>query len=385
MMATALLMVAALTLLFWAGFSIDLIYGSFRTPSLKKIVPCQNNAPPKVSVIIPARNEERNIEVALQSVLRQDYPNLEFFVINDRSTDRTGAILRRMSAADPRLRLVELNELPPGWLGKNYALYFGAQQAGGDLLLFTDADIVMQPATLRLAVAYLTEHHLDHLTLSPDIKMRGVVLGMLTATFFILFSLFARHWKARDPKSSHSVGIGAFNLVLANAYHAAGTHRAIAMRPDDDLKLGRLIKKSGFRQELLFGRGMIAVEWYASFRDMIDGLMKNGFASVNYSLTALILSTVTLFLVNDWPFLGICLTHGSTRILNILSALCALALACGGSRFCGSKWWYGLGYPVFVLIFIGILWRSALRALANGGIDWRGTHYPLDQLRANKV
>ncbi len=384
-MATVLFILAALTVLFWVVFSIDLIAGSFSTPFMKNIIPRSAMPQPRVTVIIPARNEERNIEVALRSVLRQDYPNLEFIVINDRSTDSTEAILARMSQADRRLRVVELHELPPGWLGKNYALYCGAEQAGGELLLFTDADIVMHPSTVSAAVAYLTERRLDHLTLSPDITMPSILLGMMTAAFFILFSMFVRHWKARDSKSSRSVGIGAFNLVRASAYRAAGTHQAIAMRPDDDLKLGRLIKKNGFRQELLFGQGMISVEWYSSIRDLIHGLMKNSFASVNYSMVAVIAGTLTLFLMNVGPFLAVFFTQGIARILNCMASLFALALACGGARFHGYKWWYGMGYPFCILFFIGIIWKSALTALANNGIDWRGTHYSLAELKANKV
>ena len=384
-MGSVLFLLSVLTLLFWIFFSIDLIAGSFSTPFLKNIFPGGETPQPKVSVIIPARNEERNLDMALHSVLRQDYDDLEFIAINDRSTDTTGAILARMAAADRRLRVIELRKLPAGWLGKNYALYCGARNSTGELLLFTDADIVMHPSTVRAAVTYLMERHLDHLTLSPGIITPSIPLGMLKATFFILFSMLTRHWKARDANSAKSVGIGAFNLVRARAYRAAGTHRAIAMRPDDDLKLGRLIKMNGYRQELLFGQGMISVEWYSSVKDLINGLMKNAFASVNYSMVAVIAGTVVLFLVNLWPLLAVFLIHGPARILNGVAALLPMALASGGARFHGYKWWYGTGYPLCVLLFIGIIWKSALTALANNGINWRETHYPLAELKANKV
>ena len=123
---------------------------------------------PRVSIVIPARNEERNLEEALRSVLALDYDNLEIDVVDDRSTDRTGEILDRMAAADPRLRVVHVRELPPGWLGKNHALWLGAAKATGEFLLFTDADIVMEPTALRRAVGAMVADGLDHLTASPE-------------------------------------------------------------------------------------------------------------------------------------------------------------------------------------------------------------------------
>ena len=147
-----------------------------------------NNDPadnyPKVSVIIPARNEERNIEEALTSVLHLDYPHYELIVLNDRSEDATGSILERMSLQFPQLQVVHIQELPSGWLGKNYALFRGAQAASGELLLFTDADIVMAPLTLKRAVAYLQGQALDHLAIWPEIRSEGWPLKILSAALF---------------------------------------------------------------------------------------------------------------------------------------------------------------------------------------------------------
>ena len=132
---------AIVTLLFWVAFGIELVIGS-RSIRFLKDVPSSKRLPtPKTSIIIPACNEEKHIQEALQSVLNQDYESLEFIIINDRSTDQTGAILTRMEKADPRLRVLRITELPLGWLGKNHALYYGAQNATGEWLLFTDADV----------------------------------------------------------------------------------------------------------------------------------------------------------------------------------------------------------------------------------------------------
>lgn len=376
---------AIATLVFFVAFGFDLVVGN-RSIRFLRDVPSTGKAPgPKVSIIIPARNEERNIQEALRSVLNQDYENAEVIVIDDRSTDGTGAILDRMAQADPRLRVVHVRELPPGWLGKNHGLYVGAHQATGDVFLFTDADIVMHPSTVRKAVGYMVANQLDHLTLTPEVRMPGILLDVFVGAFTIFFSLYARPWKAKDPKSKRFIGIGGFNLVRAPVYRAVGMHQAIAMRPDDDLKLGKLIKHGGYRQEVLFGRDMLQVEWYPSLREMIDGLMKNAFAGVNYSILAIVSSSIVQFLLNVWPFFGLFLTHGITRTLNAVVVLLIMFICWDNARFHNSRRWYGIGFPISTLLFVYIMWRSMLLTLMNNGIRWRGTHYPLAELRANKV
>jgi glycosyltransferase involved in cell wall biosynthesis len=345
----------------------------------------EDGASPRVSILIPARDEERNIEEALRSVLAQDYEPLEIVVIDDRSTDRTGEILAHLAAADPRLHAVHLTELPPGWLGKCHALQRGAEQARGDLLLFADADVVMDPTTVRRAVGYFLDRGLDNLTIAPQVRVPGVLATMMVGVGSIFFALALRPWKARDPKSTAAVGIGAFNLVRAIAYHDAGGHHPIRLRPDDDLRLGRLLKKHGCRQDILYGAGLLQVEWYASLRGMIDGLMKNAFAGVGYRLSAVVATTVLQSLFCLWPFAALFLTRGAAFWLNLAAVLLLPVLSAVGSRLAGVPRWHGVGFPVAVILFLYILWRSALLTLRQGGIYWRGTFYPLAELRANDV
>jgi hypothetical protein len=162
-------------------------------------------------------------------------------------------------------------------LGKNHALCVGSAEASGTLLLFTDADVVFEPATLRRAVTLMWLDGLDYLTAIQDARVPGVALNAFVAALGVFFALYARPWKAQDAHSRHHVGVGAFNLIRAEAYRAIGTHRAIAMRPDDDIKLGKLVKKRGFHQDVVYGRDLIIVDWYASPGELIDGLMKNAF------------------------------------------------------------------------------------------------------------
>jgi glycosyltransferase involved in cell wall biosynthesis len=378
-----LLLLAAATTLALGGVFIDFAIGHRRLRSLADVTPVRTG--PSVSIIAAARNEARNIEAAVTSLLRLDYPALEIIMVNDRSTDETGAILERLAQLHSGLKIRHVSELPEGWLGKNHALYVGAAEASGQLLLFTDADVVFAPTTLRRAVAVMEEDGLDHLTAIPDVKVPGLALRAFVAAFGVFFALYGRPWKARDRRSRCHIGVGAFNLIRADAYRAIGTHRAIAMRPDDDLKLGKLVKKYGLCQDAVYGRHLIAVEWYSSLGELIDGLMKNAFAGVNYSLLAVVASTAGLFLMDVWPFLALFATHGVTRALNGASVLLIVFIFGTSARYNGTRLAYVLAFPAAALLFAYIIWRSALLAVIRGSVTWRGTAYPLAQLRANRV
>lgn len=382
----ASLLLAVCTLIFTVAFGIDLAFGNRATEYLKAVPPWQGpTGGPLLSIIIPARNEEKHIEESLQSVLKQDYGNTQILVVDDRSTDGTGKILDEMAKEHNRLRVFHIAELPSGWLGKNHALYFGALKASGEFLLFADADVVMHPSTVSRAMHYIVQEEVDHVTVGPEIDMPGLLLRIFSGVFTLFFALYARPWKVKDPGSPRHIGIGAFNLVRASAYHASGSHAAISMRPDDDMKLGKIIKKHGFKQRVLFAEDVIRVEWYASFGELVSGLEKNSFAGVEYSLPVMILGTLFQFLFFFWPFPAVFITHGLPRVLN-LAVVAGIGLVYrDNARFHKSNPWYVLGFPFGVLLFIYILWNSTITTLRNNGIRWRGTHYSLSDLKANKV
>jgi len=380
---TALLVLAILTTLMLAGAAVDFALGFRQLRSLSGFAP--SGGGPRVSIVAPARNEARNIEAAVISLLRLDYPDLEIIVVDDRSTDDTGAILERLAREHQRLRVVHVAELPAGWLGKNHALQLGAGAASGSLLLFTDADVIFEPTAVRRAVALMEHDGLDHLAVIPDVHVPGLALNAFVTAFSVFFSLYARPWKARDPRSRHHIGIGAFNLIRADVYRAIGGHNPIALRPDDDLKLGKLIKTRGYRQDAAFGNGFLSVEWYASIPEAIDGLMKNAFAGVNYSLWAVIGSTTGLFLVNVWPFVALLVTDGATRAFNAVNVALIVGIVWNSARFSPKALAGVIGYPFAAILFGYIIWRSALIALLTGTVTWRGTAYPLSDLRANRV
>ena len=385
MTETILFWLAVATVVLWVAGFVELARGGRSLKQLHLLPPANPADVPSVSIVVAARNEERGIEPALRSVLRQQGERIEVVAVDDRSDDATGAILDRMAAGEPRLRVVHVSELPAGWLGKNHALWLGAQAARGELLLFTDADVVMKPDTVLRAAGYLSAERLDHLTVAPRVIMPGALLKAFGVVFTLMFSFFTRPWKARDPRSRAHIGIGAFNLVRADTYRRIGTHRAIAMRPDDDLKLGKLVKKNGGAQDFVIGAEQISVEWYHSVREAVRGLRKNGFAGVDYRLSLVILATVSHLVFIIWPFAAVWVTDGWTRALFAAAIGMMLLMYAGSAAAQGSPVWHGVLFPVASAMFIFVVWNATIYALVNRGIEWRGTHYPLDELRKNRV
>ena len=381
---TILFCLAVLTFLLWFITALDIMIGNRRVRALRDISPLPANGP-RVSIIVAARNEERNIQEALASLLRLSYPDYELIVVDDRSEDGTGAILDAMAAVNSRLRIIHLTELPAGWLGKNHALWRGAREATGELLLFTDADIIMERTVLNRAVAMLQEERLGHLAVSPSMTMPTTFLQMFGASFIIFFSMFARPWKARDPKSSCHVGIGAFNMVRASAYRAVGGHETIRLRPDDDMKLGKILKKGGFRCDVAYGPDFLSVEWYSSLGEAVRGLEKNAFSGCDYRIWFALSGVVFHLVCTVWPYQALFLTSGPTWLLYGGVVLLLTILFADCASFHGSRRWYAVGFPFATLLFVWIIIRTTTLNLLQGGISWRGTFYSLAELKKNRI
>lgn len=376
---------AAVTLLFTLLVMIELLIGNRSVEALRDMPSVPGTSPQKVSIIVAARNEQRNIRSALQSLLDLEYPNYELIVIDDRSEDATGEILDALAASAPRLNVIHIDSLPDGWLGKNHALWVGSRQAAGNYLLFTDADIIMESTVLTRAVAYFERNHLDHLAVTPSMQMPTTFLGMFGVSFMVIFALFSRPWKAKDPKSRFHIGIGAFNMVRAEAYRHVGGHETIRLRPDDDIKLGKIIKQSGFRQSVAYAPEYLAVEWYSSISEAIRGLEKNTFSGADYNILLVVSGAASQILFSIWPFAALLLTSGITWYMNLAVILLSLILYADCARFHHSRVWYAIGYPVATTLFAVIMMRTMILNLVQGGIYWRGTFYSLKELKANKV
>jgi len=356
---------------------------------------------PRVSIIVPARNEQETIEQALGSLLALDYDNYEVIAVDDRSDDRTGEIMERVAGSQnphpvspkngetrvghPQLTVIHHRELPARWLGKTHAMWTAANVATGDWLLFTDADVLFKPESLRRAVAYAESVPADHVVLFPRMIMKRPGEFMTIAFFQTMFMFGHRPWKVADPSAKDHIGVGAFNLVRRSVYEAVGTYAALRMDVLDDMKLGKLIKNGGFAQRNVFGGDLISLRWGKGALGIVDNLTKNFFAILSFQWWRTVLSAVGLAFVNLGPFLGVFLAQGWARV--------PYAVALGSMFFIyvGISWrsavpaYYFFLHPVSTMLFTYTLLRSMILTLWNGGIVWRGTKYPLDELRKGRV
>jgi len=342
---------------------------------------------PRVSIIVPARNEEAAIEPALRSLLALDYDNYEVIAVDDRSTDRTGEIMDSLQKNSPEslLKVIHHRELPSGWLGKTHAMWTAANQASGEWLLFTDADVMFKPESLRRALAYAEAEHADHVVLFPQMIMHSPGERMMIAFFQTLFVFGHRPWKVADPKTKDHMGVGAFNLVRRSAYEAVGTYKALCMEVVDDMKLGKVVKNAGFAQRNVFGGDLISIHWARGAMGIVNNLTKNFFAVLSFQRGRTVLSAFGLLFLNLGPFLGTWLAHGWMRLPYAVALGSMFAIYVGMSRRSSVRPYYFLLHPVSTLLFTYTLLRSMFLALSNDGIVWRGTKYPLEELRKGLV
>jgi hypothetical protein len=341
---------------------------------------------PLLSVVVPSKDEAANVERATRSLLGQDYPKLEVVAVDDRSRDETGVILDRLASADPRLTVVHVAELPAGWLGKNHASHVGATRARGDWLLFTDGDVAFARDALRRAIAYAEAKRLGHLVASPRLIAPGFLERAFVATFTLFANMRFRIWDLRRPRTSAYIGLGAFNLVRRSGYERVGGHKTLAMEVLDDVKLGLILRRSGVRQGAVNAGPLVEVRWNPGFRATFRGLLKNAFAAAEWRVGLTLVGTAFVALMAFGPWLVLLDEAGPVRWLG-LAPIALAAMLHGGvaRRVAGGSGAEGLAYPLSDGAFVAVLATSALLAMARGGIEWRGTRYPLRELRAGCV
>jgi len=344
---------------------------------------------PRVSIIVPARNEEDSIEASLSALLALDYDNYEVIAVNDRSIDRTGEIMEAIGKGphrnNGRLNVLHHRELPAGWLGKTHAMWTAANEATGEWLLFTDADVMFKPDSLRRAMAYAEFERADHVVLFPRMIMKRVGEFMMIAFFQTMFVFGHRPWKVADPTTQDHMGVGAFNLVRRNVYDAVGTYEALRMEVLDDMKLGKVVKQAGFAQRNVFGEDLISIRWAHGAKGVVDNLTKNFFAVLAFQWWRTLLSAFGLAFLNLMPFLGVWLAHGWARVPYAVALLSMFAIYMGMSWRSAVPPYYFLLHPVSTVLFVYTLLRSMAHTLWNDGIVWRGTRYPLEELRKGMV
>ena len=336
----------------------------------------------RCSVVIAARDEEARIEQTIRHLLAQRGVEAEFIVVDDRSTDQTSEILRRLAREDARVQVKRVEVLPDGWLGKCHACHVGASAAAGDWILFTDADCWLKPDVIARALCLAQRDGADHVTMSP-----GTVLESLgSRAWHLLFLTSLLNWFSgvnRDrPKSF--LGLGAFNLVRASAYRQCGGYEALRLTVLDDVKLGLLLTRAGKRTRAFLGVDDVECHWGSTVGSMVKVMEKNYFAALDFRLGVALAGSAAMILVFSILVLG--LTTGTAAGLAAGLSPLSLILPAGIlARRVGWSWPCAVFVPFMFPVLLYALLNSTFVTLRQGGIRWRDTFYSLDTLRAGNV
>lgn len=385
-MKLTIVIFAVFSALYWMFQLYSLIRSTLTIPRLKDFNYGDLEKYPLVSVIITACNEAENIESAMNSRLEDDYPELEFILIDDRSTDGTGEIVDRIAAKDARVKTIHITELPDGWLGKVHALHKGVEAAKGDFLLFSDGDVHVKKGTLKQLIAKCEDEGVDHVPLLPAFHSAGFFVDASISVFLRALLAVGQAYKINDKKSRVAGGAGAFNLVRRSAYNKTKGFPWIKMEIIDDVTLGQMLKETGATPMAIDGKGFVEVPWYTSFKAMMDGAGRAGAAALgNYNGFVHLAIAFPGYVLDMMPFIAL-FSFGISYLPYIGLAGIAAAVGAGivGNRMLGLPLLPGILLPVAhtVVLFVNV--RGALKFIKDKGITWRGTFYPKKQLKQGR-
>ena len=341
---------------------------------------------PLIAVIVPARNEAADIEATLRSLLAMEGVRLEILAVDDRSTDATGAIMDRMAAEassqGKNLTALHVSELPAGWMGKTHAMALAARRATATWLLFTDGDVLFAKDSLLRAINFAESERADHVVVFPTLILKGFGERMMIAFFQGVSALFSRFWRIPVEGAKESLGVGAFNLIRTDVYREIGGFESLRMEVLEDLRLGVEVKRQGFRQRVAFGRDLVRVRWVVGAAGMIRNITKNFFAAFRFRVGLTLVACVGLALFCLGPFAALAgnwWLRGSTALVLLM----LLLLYRYYRQYTGIATWYAVTFPVAASLVLYAILRSMILTLARGGVVWRGTLYPLAELRKN--
>ena len=351
-------------------------------PVLSAAGPPEPKRWPRISMIIPARNEQEDLAPAVRSRLLDAYPDLEVVLINDRSDDATGTVIDELAAEDERIVPVHLDHLPEGWLGKVHAMQCGLDRATGEWILFTDADVHARPGTLRRALSFALDERLDHLTILPELWPATPLVDSVLSSFGRIFTPGARLWGVSDPNSPVGAGVGAFNLARREALERSDGLEWLRLEMVDDMALGVMLKRSGAPSAIVNGRGLLGLHWYRRLSGVARGFEKS-YVGVNCraGLAVIVFFAATAIWLAPWVALA-----GPRWIQPIglgtivVTALAGMAL----NRWMGRRMWTAAVFPVGDSILLLLFLRAIVLGMVRGGIRWRGTLYPAARLREGK-
>lgn len=337
---------------------------------------------PSLSVVVPARNEERSIERCVRSLLAQTADDLEVIVVDDRSEDATPAILQRLTGESPRLRVIAGAPLPEGWVGKPWAMAQGARAARGAWLLFTDADTWHAPAACTSTLAFALANRADALSIATYQELgtlgERAVLPTIMGLILIASGSMEELNDPADPE--HALANGQYLLVSRDAYDALGGHEALRGEIVEDVEFARRVKYDGrFRLLIAGGEELVRVRMYRSLREIWNGFTKNMYVGARGDLGLLAGVAASIALLSVVPAALAADAVARKRPWRAIEALLCLAngIAVQAHGFRNTRlprrlaWWAPVGYAVCGAIVM----NSTFRVLSGRGVEWRGRRY----------
>jgi hypothetical protein len=377
----------------WIYTVLDMAIGMRSVPNLDHVAPLAGPDFPRVTILFSARDEAAKLPAALASFLAIDYPNFEVVAVNDRSVDATREILETAAAKDSRLKVVHISALPAGWLGKTRGLQTAFENATGEWLVFTDADVKFTPDVIRRVVALALAQNLDHVPLMGFSEMSSVGEKILMSFFGLSFALGTKPWKKGKPGSRFYFGVGAFQMVRRSAYIAVGEHKRLRMEVVDDVKVGKLMQNAGFASRPALCGKRVSVYWHHGVAAIIRGTEKNFFATCQYKLATAAGQVLALLLAVEFPWLALLIAyswpHDALRSVALIGAAISIAIPLAIQSAVAMSFelspLYALSSPVGALLVAWMIIRSTYVTLKNGGVTWRDTFYPLDDLKRGSV
>ena len=378
MLATGLIILSAAVAALWAGGIIWAVYANSRQPRLHPVTGTERPST-TVSIIVPARNEAgRILEKSVGSMADQDYPALEVIAVNDRSTDGTGEILRRLSMSAPagRLRVIDGCEPRPGWLGKPNALQQGFEVSEGDWILTTDADIVFEPFAVRSAVALGEEGSYDAVTLVPRLDLESFWERVFMPVFGWFCLLAMPLHRVNDPARSEALGVGNFFMVKRSVLEKIGGFEMIKSDVAEDLRLAEVLKKSGFRLRIETAPDLLRTRMYSGLSEIWLGFTKNLFSALKFSILK---GVGSFFAIIAFGVLPVVL--GATLLMlgeTVPGALFMAAYLLQTTTFIiiqraiEQNPFYAPLMPLGFLVYAFILLNSMVKILSGKGVTWKG-------------
>jgi chlorobactene glucosyltransferase len=371
----------------WIVFAALMLRGRQRLSLFRRLAELPAD-PPRVTILVPAKDEGERIRACLESALEQDYPNFSVIAINDRSTDRTGAFMDELAGTHPNLRVIHIADgsLPPGWTGKCNALHSSVKHADGAWLLFVDSDVILQPDALKTTMRASLQRDYDLLSLLPRVESGGFWEGMLVPLAgMAINALYATALTNADHRKS-AFANGQFLLVRRSTYEAIGGHERVKDQFTEDVEMARLLKSLGYRVRLGWGKDLLAVRMYSSLAGIIRGWGRNFYAvaygrpwKILLGCAFVLLTGFSVYLVPFWAayreahpinqFGGRGWLAAGVVHFCVMTACLLLIYAWSGNRKI-----YALLFPLGGGMLLRVFARS-LSMCATGKVEWRGTSY----------